>query len=179
MSSDTYEPANVDLWAAVACPTVDARRPTNTSTVARESLLESVVSGRPRGMATGTTEERSCRHRDVSTLPCSFEVAQHGIDVEFNSRVDVNVAFENARWVRGLSPTSADHDSTVTELYGILIKMAYAETRRKGARIQLLGPELDDVAHQAAADATLTVCRKVGTFRGDCRFTTWVCPGSG
>lgn len=100
-------------------------------------------------------------------------VDQHGIDVEFNSRVDVDVALDNARWVRGLSPESADHDSTVADLYGILIKMAYAETRRKGARIQLLGPELDDVAHQAAADATLTVCRKVAAFRGDCRFTTW------
>jgi len=92
---------------------------------------------------------------------------------ELNTRVGADVAAENAEWVRGLAPTSVDYEHTVTKLHGILLKMAYAGARRKGARIQLAGPELDDIAHQAAADATLTICRKVVDFRGDCRFTTW------
>ncbi|MBO0813237.1 MAG: sigma-70 family RNA polymerase sigma factor [Microlunatus sp.] len=37
----------------------------------------------------------------------------------------------------------------------------------------LSGPELDDLAHQAAADAMLLIVQKIDTFRGDCRFTTW------
>lgn len=90
-----------------------------------------------------------------------------------DSRVEHDVAVENARWVSGLDPDSADYDHTVAKLYGILLKMAYAETRRKGSRIKIDGPELDDISHQAAADATMTICRKVATFRGDSRFTTW------
>ena len=59
-----------------------------------------------------------------------------------NTRVGVDLAAENAKWIHGLSPASTDHDHTVTTLYGILLKMAYTEARRKGARIQLAGPEL-------------------------------------
>lgn len=92
---------------------------------------------------------------------------------DLNSRVDVDVAAENAKWVNGLALNAVNYEKNVNKLYGILLKMAYAEARRKGARIQLAGPELDDIAHQAAADSTLTICRKVTDFRGDCRFTTW------
>jgi RNA polymerase sigma-70 factor, ECF subfamily len=35
------------------------------------------------------------------------------------------------------------------------------------------GPELDDLAHQAAADALLAIIAKLGQFRGESRFTTW------
>ena len=35
------------------------------------------------------------------------------------------------------------------------------------------GPELDDVAHQAAADALLAITATIGQFRGESRFTTW------
>lgn len=94
-------------------------------------------------------------------------------DVDLNTRVGVDVAAENQEWVNGLALNATDYERNVTRLYGILLKMAYTEARRKGARIQLAGPELDDIAHQAAADATLTICRKVADFRGDCRFTTW------
>ena len=37
------------------------------------------------------------------------------------------------------------------------------------------GPELDDLAHQAAADAVVAVLAKIGEFRGESRFTTWAC----
>jgi RNA polymerase sigma-70 factor (ECF subfamily) len=51
--------------------------------------------------------------------------------------------------------------------------MARREARRRAGSLRMSGPELDDVAHQAAADAVLAVCRKVGEFRGESRFTTW------
>lgn len=94
-------------------------------------------------------------------------------DHTLDSGISADVALENARWVAGLSPGSPNHPDTVDELYNILLRMAYSEAGRRGARIQLAGPELDDVAHQAAADAALSICRKVSTFRGECRFTTW------
>lgn len=89
------------------------------------------------------------------------------------TNVDPLVAAENAQWVHGLTTEGAEHDEAVTRLYRMLVKIGYTEVKRKGASLHLSGPELDDIAHQAAADATLTICRKVQTFRGDCRFTTW------
>ena len=89
-------------------------------------------------------------------------------------RLSADVLAENEAWVAGLGSTGAsDHEATVARLYALLTKMAFAEVRRKGTSLSLAGPEMDDVARQAAADATLTICRKVDTFRGDCRFTTW------
>ena len=90
-----------------------------------------------------------------------------------NVAVDEQVTAENVSWVRSLTADGAEFDEAVTALYRLLVKIAYTEAKRKGARLHLAGPELDDVAHQAAADATLTICRKVESFRGDCRFTTW------
>jgi len=43
----------------------------------------------------------------------------------------------------------------------------------RGPRVGIDGPELDDLAHQAAADALVAVRRKLGLFRGESRFTTW------
>lgn len=90
-----------------------------------------------------------------------------------NLAVDEQVTAENVSWVRSLTADGAEFDEAVTALYRLLVKFAYTEAKRKRARLHLAGPELDDVAHQAAADATLTICRKVESFRGDCRFTTW------
>jgi RNA polymerase sigma-70 factor (ECF subfamily) len=39
--------------------------------------------------------------------------------------------------------------------------------------LQIFGPELDDLAHQAAADATLAIIAEIGEFHGENRFTTW------
>lgn len=89
-------------------------------------------------------------------------------------RLSPDVVTENRAWVAGLGSTAAtNHCATVARLYALLTRMAFAEVRRKGASLSLAGPEMEDVARQAAADATLTICRKVDTFRGDCRFTTW------
>jgi RNA polymerase sigma-70 factor (ECF subfamily) len=35
------------------------------------------------------------------------------------------------------------------------------------------GPELDDLAYQATADALLAIVAKLGQFRGESKFTTW------
>jgi RNA polymerase sigma-70 factor (ECF subfamily) len=80
---------------------------------------------------------------------------------------------DSAAWVRGLTDLGADHDATVVRLHEMLLRVARHEARRRGAQLHIAGPELDDVAHQAAADAVVAVTGKVRQFRGDSRFTTW------
>ena len=82
---------------------------------------------------------------------------------------------DSAAWVRGLGASGPAYDETVARLHGLLLRVARAELRRRRAQLPLAGPELDDLAHQAAADAVVAVVRKVGEFRGESRFTTWAC----
>ena len=53
------------------------------------------------------------------------------------------------------------------------MRIARGEVRRRGPRLRISGPELDDLAYQAAADALLAITSKIGQFRGESRFTTW------
>ena len=55
---------------------------------------------------------------------------------------------------------------------GLLVRIARREARRRGRRLSLAGPELDDLAYQAAADALIAITAKLGQFRVS-RFTTW------
>ena len=82
---------------------------------------------------------------------------------------------DSGAWVRGLGARGPVYEETVARLHGLLLRVARAELRRRRAQLRLAGPELDDVAHQAAADAVAAVVRKVGEFRGESRFTTWAC----
>lgn len=117
-----------------------------------------------------SSEHRSGRH--VADDPAPVDVGSGATQIR-NRVVDEEVAAENVSWVRRLTADGAEFDEAVAALYCLSVKIAYSEARREGAGLHLAGPELDDVAHQAAADATLAICRKVETFRGDCRFTTW------
>jgi hypothetical protein len=58
----------------------------------------------------------------------------------------------------------------VARLHEALLRVARAELARRAGQLRISGPELDDLAFQAAADA---VVAKVGQFRGESRFTTW------
>jgi RNA polymerase sigma-70 factor (ECF subfamily) len=63
----------------------------------------------------------------------------------------------------------------VARLHELLLRVARSEVRRRRGQLAIAGPELDDLAHQAAADAVVAVVAKVAQFRGESRFTTWVC----
>jgi RNA polymerase sigma-70 factor, ECF subfamily len=78
---------------------------------------------------------------------------------------------ESAEWLRVLDRGAADHDIGFTRLHERLVRIARAELHRRPTSVS--GPELDDLAHQAAADAMLAILAKLGTFRGESRFTTW------
>ena len=82
---------------------------------------------------------------------------------------------ESAEWVQALSGNGPRRDAAVTRLHELLVRIARGEVRRRGPRLQITGPELEDLAYQAAADALLAVTSKLGQFRGESRFTTWAC----
>jgi len=82
---------------------------------------------------------------------------------------------EAAVWVEGLLGVGDIREAATVRLYELLLRVARAEVRRRGSKLRVTGAELDDLAYQAAADATVAVVAKVGEFRGDSRFTTWAC----
>ena len=64
-------------------------------------------------------------------------------------------------------------EAALARLHGMLLRIAQAEARRRGPRMRITGPELEDLAYQAAADAVMAITAKLGQFRGESRFTTW------
>ncbi|MGH9088227.1 MAG: RNA polymerase subunit sigma-70, partial [Acidimicrobiales bacterium] len=80
---------------------------------------------------------------------------------------------ESTAWVASLGDTGTVKEAAVVRLHELLLRIARAEVHRRSGRLRLTGPELDDLAHQAAADALVAVTAKLGQFRGESRFTTW------
>jgi RNA polymerase sigma-70 factor, ECF subfamily len=82
---------------------------------------------------------------------------------------------ESRSWLLRLaSADPAERQAAERELHDRLVRIALAEVRRRSSRTQVTGPELDDVAHQAAGDAMLAILGKLAEFRGESRFITWV-----
>jgi RNA polymerase sigma-70 factor (ECF subfamily) len=80
---------------------------------------------------------------------------------------------ESAAWLRRLAAGGGVQQAAERELHATLVRIALAEVSRRSASTPVTGPELGDVAHQAAADAMLAILAKLGEFRGESRFTTW------
>jgi RNA polymerase sigma-70 factor (ECF subfamily) len=76
-------------------------------------------------------------------------------------------------WVAALQSPGAERDGTVARLHEALLRVARSELRRRHGQLDVSGPELDDLAHQAAADAMLAILAKLDQFRGESKFTTW------
>jgi RNA polymerase sigma-70 factor, ECF subfamily len=72
-------------------------------------------------------------------------------------------------WIAALAGAPGPgHDDAVARLHALLLRAARFELRRRGARV-----DVDDLAHQAADDALVAILAKLGTYRGQSRFTTW------
>src|SRR6516164_1934406 len=80
---------------------------------------------------------------------------------------------DSAEWPQALADTGPRREEALARLHGLLVRIARGEVARRGPRLQLSGPELDDLAYQAAADALVAITSKLGEFRGESRFTTW------
>ena len=76
-------------------------------------------------------------------------------------------------WISALAGDGLERDAGLARLHDLLIRVAVSELRRREALSGIGGRELDDLAHQAAADAMLAILAKLDTFRGESRFTTW------
>lgn len=79
----------------------------------------------------------------------------------------------SAEWLSALTGTGAAREAGLARLHGLLVRVAVRELRRREAGAWISGGELDDLAHQAADDAMLAILGKLGSFRGESRFTTW------
>ena len=80
---------------------------------------------------------------------------------------------ESAAWLRRLRGGARERHAAERELHETLVRIALSEVRRRSEHTPVTGPELTDVAHQAADDAMVAVLSKLDYFRGESRFTTW------
>jgi RNA polymerase sigma-70 factor (ECF subfamily) len=80
---------------------------------------------------------------------------------------------ESREWLRLLDAGArpAERRAATARLHEKLLRVARREVRRRHTAIT--GAELDDIAQQAASDATLSILGKLDSFRGESRFTTW------
>lgn len=79
----------------------------------------------------------------------------------------------SADWIKGLRSSGPAYDEAVDRLHPLLLRIARSETARRSGTNGIVGRELDDMAHQAAADAMVSILRRIKEFRGDSKFTTW------
>jgi RNA polymerase sigma-70 factor (ECF subfamily) len=81
---------------------------------------------------------------------------------------------ESERWVAQLRDGHPRRERTVHKLHDLLRRAAFHElSRRRGQLGSIGGPELDDLAQQAADDALMNILARLDDFRGLSRFTTW------
>jgi RNA polymerase sigma-70 factor, ECF subfamily len=81
---------------------------------------------------------------------------------------------ETQKWLANLDGTSRTREDALRRLHDLLLRVAYSELRRRAGRAySVTGPEVDDLAHQAADDALVAITAKLPEFRGESRFTTW------
>jgi RNA polymerase sigma-70 factor (ECF subfamily) len=68
----------------------------------------------------------------------------------------------------------AQRDDASAQLHALLLRAARFEIGRRAAELaHVRGEDRDDLALQAADDAFVAVLRKLPTFRGESRFSTW------
>jgi RNA polymerase sigma-70 factor, ECF subfamily len=80
---------------------------------------------------------------------------------------------ESDAWIVALRGTGVNRDKAHTQLFEYLLQCARKEAGRAGSWASFAGPELDDLATEAASDALVAILAKLGEFRGDSLFTTW------
>jgi RNA polymerase sigma-70 factor (ECF subfamily) len=80
---------------------------------------------------------------------------------------------ESTAWVQALAGAGPRHDAAVARLHALLLRAAHFEIARRRQGYAGRPGELDDLAVQAADDACVAILRKLPTYRGDSRFTTW------
>ena len=91
-----------------------------------------------------------------------------------SSRTDSVLVGADESWVADLTADGAAGDVALRHLHGVLLRA----TRHQVWRLRDLlpgagGAELEDLAQQAADEALLHLLRRLSSFEGRSRFTTW------
>jgi RNA polymerase sigma-70 factor (ECF subfamily) len=79
----------------------------------------------------------------------------------------------STQWTTALGADGPRRDEAIGRLHELLLRIARSELHRRSGQHPVTGQELDDLAHQAAADALVAIIGKLDQFRGESRFTTW------
>jgi len=81
---------------------------------------------------------------------------------------------ESRAWLRRLRADGPEREQAIGELRELLLRAARFEVhRRRAALPHLRGDDYDDLAQHSADDALMAILDKLGTYRGESRFTTW------
>jgi RNA polymerase sigma-70 factor (ECF subfamily) len=81
---------------------------------------------------------------------------------------------DSRAWLRRLGSTGRTRDGAITDLHEFLVRAARHEgERRRPSLPRHVAADLDELAQQAAGDAAVVVLRKLESYRGESRFTTW------
>jgi len=75
-------------------------------------------------------------------------------------------------WLLALRAEGATRDEAVARLHALLLRAARFEAARRRGRLPHLRDELEEIAHEAAGDALISVLAHLDDFRGESRFTT-------
>jgi RNA polymerase sigma-70 factor (ECF subfamily) len=77
-------------------------------------------------------------------------------------------------WLGRLAASGPARDAAIADLHALLLRATRFELRRRGTAGSAI-PEAvrEDLAQQSADDALVAILGKLGSFRGDSRFTTW------
>jgi RNA polymerase sigma-70 factor (ECF subfamily) len=78
------------------------------------------------------------------------------------------------QWLRALRADGATRDEAVARLHALLLRAARFEAARRRGRLPQLRDKPEEIAHEAAGDALISVLARLDDFRGESRFTTWV-----
>jgi RNA polymerase sigma-70 factor, ECF subfamily len=81
---------------------------------------------------------------------------------------------ESEAWLRDLRTEGPRREEAVARLHALLLRAArYTIARHRALLSQFAGTDLEQIALEAANDATVAVLARLGDFRGESRFTTW------
>ena len=76
-------------------------------------------------------------------------------------------------WLHSLRADGATRNEAVERLHALLLRAARFEAARRRRHMPHVRDELEEIAHEAAGDALISVLAHLDDFRGESRFTTW------
>lgn len=96
------------------------------------------------------------------------------VEPDLQTRARPHLDEESQAWLRDLQADNPERDEAIARLHALLLRAARFEvSRRRATMPHVRGNDLDDIALEAADDALMSVLRRLDSFRGWSRFTTW------